>query len=156
MIDEEDRAEIGRKVRLAIWGALGAIAIVAAIASAATPEVEIGPYEPKPVEIAKPPPPPPAPPKVEEPAPEPIAPVHHAGHHRSKKHHDAAPGTAEAVGDINLKDVTKPGAIKPAPRSIPEDGGGGRCCKVCHRGKPCGDSCISAGKACNKPPGCAC
>lgn len=30
------------------------------------------------------------------------------------------------------------------------------CCKTCHKGKACGDSCISKEKQCNKPPGCAC
>ncbi len=30
------------------------------------------------------------------------------------------------------------------------------CCKVCRKGKACGNSCISASKTCRKPPGCAC
>jgi hypothetical protein len=30
------------------------------------------------------------------------------------------------------------------------------CCKVCKRGCPCGDSCISCSKICHKGPGCAC
>lgn len=30
------------------------------------------------------------------------------------------------------------------------------CCKVCRKGKACGDSCISKEKACEKPKGCAC
>jgi hypothetical protein len=30
------------------------------------------------------------------------------------------------------------------------------CCKVCHKGKACGDSCISREKACHKGKGCAC
>lgn len=30
------------------------------------------------------------------------------------------------------------------------------CCKVCHKGKACGDSCISRDRECHKPPGCAC
>lgn len=30
------------------------------------------------------------------------------------------------------------------------------CCKVCSKGKACGDSCISRKKTCHKPPGCAC
>ena len=32
----------------------------------------------------------------------------------------------------------------------------GACCKVCRKGKACGDSCISADAVCRKPPGCAC
>ena len=30
------------------------------------------------------------------------------------------------------------------------------CCKVCKKGKACGDSCISRDKDCDKPTGCAC
>lgn len=30
------------------------------------------------------------------------------------------------------------------------------CCKVCKKGKACGDSCISQDKQCHKGPGCAC
>lgn len=30
------------------------------------------------------------------------------------------------------------------------------CCKVCKKGKACGDSCIAESSRCTKPPGCAC
>jgi hypothetical protein len=30
------------------------------------------------------------------------------------------------------------------------------CCKVCRKGKACGDSCIAREKICRKGPGCAC
>lgn len=30
------------------------------------------------------------------------------------------------------------------------------CCKVCKKGKACGDSCIAYGTECHRPPGCAC
>lgn len=30
------------------------------------------------------------------------------------------------------------------------------CCKVCSKGKACGNSCISRDKTCRKGPGCAC
>lgn len=30
------------------------------------------------------------------------------------------------------------------------------CCKICRKGKACGDSCISRSKTCHKGPGCAC
>ena len=30
------------------------------------------------------------------------------------------------------------------------------CCKVCHKGKACGNSCISRNYQCHKGPGCAC
>ncbi|MBL3568416.1 hypothetical protein BV509_14695 [Rhodovulum sulfidophilum] len=30
------------------------------------------------------------------------------------------------------------------------------CCKVCSKGKACGDSCISRSRSCHVGPGCAC
>ena len=30
------------------------------------------------------------------------------------------------------------------------------CCRICRKGKACGDSCIARNKTCHKPPGCAC
>jgi hypothetical protein len=30
------------------------------------------------------------------------------------------------------------------------------CCKICHKGKACGDTCIARDKACTLAPGCAC
>lgn len=42
-----------------------------------------------------------------------------------------------------------------APEPDWEDSGGG-CCKVCSKGKACGDSCISRSKVCHKGSGCAC
>ncbi len=30
------------------------------------------------------------------------------------------------------------------------------CCKICKKGKACGNSCISRSKTCHKGPGCAC
>jgi hypothetical protein len=31
-----------------------------------------------------------------------------------------------------------------------------KCCKVCTKGKPCGDTCIAQDKVCHVRPGCAC
>jgi hypothetical protein len=31
-----------------------------------------------------------------------------------------------------------------------------KCCKVCTKGKPCGDTCIAQDKTCHVGPGCAC
>ncbi len=36
---------------------------------------------------------------------------------------------------------------RPAPR---------RCCRICRRGKACGNSCIARNLTCRQPPGCAC
>jgi len=30
------------------------------------------------------------------------------------------------------------------------------CCRICKKGKACGDSCINKNYTCTKPPGCAC
>jgi len=30
------------------------------------------------------------------------------------------------------------------------------CCRVCHQGQACGNSCISRTRCCHQPPGCAC
>jgi hypothetical protein len=30
------------------------------------------------------------------------------------------------------------------------------CCKICRKGKACGDTCISRDDQCHVPPGCAC
>jgi hypothetical protein len=30
------------------------------------------------------------------------------------------------------------------------------CCKYCHKGKACGNTCIARDKTCQRPPGCAC
>lgn len=30
------------------------------------------------------------------------------------------------------------------------------CCKVCHKGKACGNTCIRRDYQCHQPPGCAC
>lgn len=43
---------------------------------------------------------------------------------------------------------------EPATCSITAEGV--QCCKICRKGKPCGDTCISKKKACRSPKGCAC
>jgi hypothetical protein len=37
-----------------------------------------------------------------------------------------------------------------------EQGTDSKCCKVCTKGKPCGDTCIAQDKTCHVGPGCAC
>lgn len=34
--------------------------------------------------------------------------------------------------------------------------GAQQCCKICTKGKACGDTCIAKDKVCHKGPGCAC
>ncbi len=43
-----------------------------------------------------------------------------------------------------------------AGRSGGPEGRARDCCKVCRKGKACGDSCISRRYTCHSPPGCAC
>jgi len=31
-----------------------------------------------------------------------------------------------------------------------------QCCKICRKGKACGNSCINRAYTCHRPPGCAC
>ena len=51
--------------------------------------------------------------------------------------------------------ATAPGfALEPTSQAVelaPKE-----CCKICKKGKACGDSCIARDKKCHKPPGCAC
>lgn len=50
-------------------------------------------------------------------------------------------------------------APKPSPSAVPQASPPARspsCCRVCQKGKACGDSCISRSYTCRKPPGCAC
>lgn len=42
-------------------------------------------------------------------------------------------------------------AAEPKPEPEPEV-----CCKICHKGKACGDTCIARDKQCEVEPGCAC
>ncbi|MFO0632344.1 MAG: hypothetical protein U0168_05790 [Nannocystaceae bacterium] len=41
-----------------------------------------------------------------------------------------------------------PAAAEPSPARA--------CCRVCRKGKPCGDACIAADRQCHAAPGCAC
>lgn len=43
-----------------------------------------------------------------------------------------------------------------AEESEDESASARTCCKVCKKGCPCGDSCISCSKVCHKGLGCAC
>ncbi|MCY1077140.1 hypothetical protein [Archangium lansingense] len=59
------------------------------------------------------------------------------------------PDTSRSTGWEDSEDTSSsesPSSVEPA-RS---------CCKVCTKGCPCGDSCISCSKVCRKGPGCAC
>lgn len=60
----------------------------------------------------------------------------------AKESHCAIPtARASNVGFLSTSNAVEPSSY---------------CCKVCSKGKACGDSCISRDKECHKPPGCAC
>ncbi len=48
--------------------------------------------------------------------------------------------------------------VRPAPDQAvrPPDLGKRKCCKVCTKGRACGNLCISRKHNCHQPPGCAC
>jgi hypothetical protein len=75
--------------------------------------------------------------------------------------------TVLATAAASLGD--EPQAARPLPaieaRSEPDSSASGQvdapapaagCCKVCTRGKACGNSCIARYENCHQPPGCAC
>lgn len=74
----------------------------------------------------------------------------------------------EVAGQLQSQPEVSPSDHKVAPASTRTDTSQGAdwedssveparsCCKVCTKGCPCGDSCISCSKVCRKGPGCAC
>lgn len=48
--------------------------------------------------------------------------------------------------------------LAPTPRSAPAPSSPApsRCCRTCHSGRACGNTCIAANRECHTPPGCAC
>jgi hypothetical protein len=55
-----------------------------------------------------------------------------------------APQRLESGGDLlHTLGLTRPALQK-------------ECCRICTKGKACGDSCIARDKVCHQPPGCAC
>ncbi len=62
---------------------------------------------------------------------------------------------------VVLNELTSPAPVAPTPApsaresdSTPQPARA--CCRVCSRGKACGNSCISRAYQCRQPPGCAC
>jgi hypothetical protein len=51
-----------------------------------------------------------------------------------------------------LSDMLPPPSASQSFMPTPAQG----CCKVCSKGKPCGDTCIARNKTCHVGPGCAC
>jgi hypothetical protein len=61
-----------------------------------------------------------------------------------------------AATAILLATVTAPVCFIGEPRAEASDVVPAACCKVCSKGKACGNSCIARNKQCHKPRGCAC
>lgn len=57
------------------------------------------------------------------------------------------------LGALALALLTPVSAAAPV---CAQGGSGYACCKVCKKGKACGDSCIARNATCTKPRGCAC
>jgi hypothetical protein len=57
------------------------------------------------------------------------------------------------VPQIDVRADQSP-ALTPLPMSTAQ--APAQCCRVCSKGQPCGDGCISAAKQCKKEQGCAC
>lgn len=62
---------------------------------------------------------------------------------------------AAMLGTVALL-IVGPAAISPCSSTAFAQATGYSCCKVCRKGKACGDSCIAAYKTCHQPKGCAC
>lgn len=52
--------------------------------------------------------------------------------------------------------TVEPAPVPIEPAAIATPMSSQACCKVCRKGRACGDSCINVGKECTEPPGCAC
>jgi hypothetical protein len=66
-----------------------------------------------------------------------------------------------SAGKFNLVALAEQSAARNAPLLLESKLPSGTeyaaaCCKVCNKGKACGDSCIARDKQCHQPPGCAC
>lgn len=72
---------------------------------------------------------------------------------------NALPVVSNQCEPYDRIDWTK--VIRPTPTPTPQppresDGGRAGCCKICTKGKACGNTCISRGYTCHVGPGCAC
>lgn len=86
------------------------------------------------------------------------------------KYHDAGNALQACKGDLattrqrvaDLEEEIRVRRAAPSNRgaatfeSEPEAPVQQQCCKICHKGKACGNSCISRAYTCHKGPGCAC
>ncbi|MEQ8967487.1 MAG: hypothetical protein RID91_16860 [Azospirillaceae bacterium] len=73
---------------------------------------------------------------------------------------DGSPTTDVATAAALLADLAAPEdqGVAPALSPWPDSGveTAQLCCRICRKGKACGDSCINRQLQCHQPPGCAC
>ncbi len=84
-----------------------------------------------------------------------------AGANYGAPYNGTACDTAPAVGQVAITDTAQgqcgPVVINQSPRVLHDSlQFAQRCCKVCKKGKACGNSCINRSYTCHQPPGCAC
>ena len=73
---------------------------------------------------------------------------------------DTTPAQTGEDVPVELSSQEATASICPRPASHPDSSAQDQvaqaCCKICRKGKACGNSCIARWKTCRKPPGCAC
>jgi len=71
-----------------------------------------------------------------------------------------SPATGVAAAAALLADLAAPETPEGVPALSPWPADGVEtaqlCCRICRKGKACGDSCINRQLQCHQPPGCAC
>lgn len=77
-----------------------------------------------------------------------------------------APDAADATADLVLAGMYTQALVSKVPTASPQSWSSLKysppqllnvaCCKICRKGKACGNSCINRSYTCTKPPGCAC
>ncbi len=79
-----------------------------------------------------------------------------------KAHEDSERAQAEAQANEEAERARKLQEAPAATTETPDEPDSSwepapqECCRICHKGKACGNSCISRSKTCHKGPGCAC
>lgn len=56
----------------------------------------------------------------------------------------------------DIEDLERELVVREDPTWTGDEAARESCCRVCRKGKPCGDSCIARGEVCRRPVGCAC
>lgn len=76
--------------------------------------------------------------------------------HRSAICADDVNRTVDSVGDKPVYWASSTIMLAETTASVGSQEISQKCCKVCRKGKACGNSCIARHLTCHQPPGCAC